>query len=811
MDHLPRIKGATGAESFSANVPCICDPHQYDGGQFETFPTRQGFRLVEHDSFVKFILHEGGSRLDAESLARIAQLWLFFGLLAEVLKVSGITVDFSDFIRHEGENSYISTNRLPEYLHQWTEHERFLSMNERKAHYRRQQDLIIIAMNFRLHQISGNWWQEDLQASQFEKVIERYKVAIPLSIEMSFVVLEGTLDRTSRRARGLDFNKSENELLSPPLLENIKAGGWCPSEVSLILQGFDDTTAFFSSQIDRGRTRANHVECSTNKCIAYNVPTGNYITKHAMDCHGCGSVEVRAEALSSLLRTGQTPRARLHLSDTDEDLQPSVELEDTGPYIAISHVWSDGLGNARNNSLPACQILRLRSMALKLNIDFPTNNPAIWIDTLLVPVAKGPEKRLALTRLWEYYQSAAKVLVLDADLLQASCFCSREELLNRVFLSTWMRRLWTLEEGVLSRENLVFQFCDGIVQLGDLTNSENYASSPVQIGYVLNESFLGLLPELPKLGSHDRPHMRQDQSQIPIISEILHALPYRSTSKTIDETLCLAHILGIDASRLVVIDDDQLRMKEFLQILTEYHASFPMRFLFTKEPKLRLEGFRWAPASLMDLDREDIEYLSGDYKRYWSTCTDQGLPIREMSAFTLKFTDQQLKKVTFAEVDRRIFALVPVPKGQRCRGRSRFWSAEFSKEAFDMDPEVHLTTDWKAVLGTSPRNTAVIHQFYGYGMLVASSHTEGHPDDPSGSLIYARPVGQVYIYELKTIDKNFGISGANSDAIRFSNPTWDFEEMERQMRAEFEKCYDASTASFLKCVAIDPSQRWCIG
>ena len=164
------------------------------------------------------------------------------------------------------------------------------------------------------------------------------------------------------------------------------------------------------------------------------------------------------------------------MTGTGNDPQVEVAVDDSGPYVAISHVWSDGLGNAKANSLPACQLLRIRKLVLAPNVNLNRLSPAIWIDSLLVPVKKGPEKRLALARLYEYYQRADKVLVLDSDLLQASQLCSREEQFLRILFSTWMRCLWTLEEGVLSRPKLMFQFNDGNVSMDD-TGDDSYASS----------------------------------------------------------------------------------------------------------------------------------------------------------------------------------------------------------------------------------------------------------------------------------------------------------------------------------------------
>ena len=54
------------------------------------------------------MLSPDGSRLTPEDLAPVLQAWLFFGLIIEVLKVSGVSVDIQDFIQREGSDIYIS-------------------------------------------------------------------------------------------------------------------------------------------------------------------------------------------------------------------------------------------------------------------------------------------------------------------------------------------------------------------------------------------------------------------------------------------------------------------------------------------------------------------------------------------------------------------------------------------------------------------------------------------------------------------------------------------------------------------------------
>lgn len=60
----------------------------------------------------------------------------------------------------------------------------------------------------------------------------------------------------------------------------------------------------------------------------------------------------------TLLRSQKIPL--LNITQTDEDLESlQVEVVAHTPdtrYVAISHVWADGLGNPMGNSLPTCQL-----------------------------------------------------------------------------------------------------------------------------------------------------------------------------------------------------------------------------------------------------------------------------------------------------------------------------------------------------------------------------------------------------------------------------------------------------------------------
>ncbi len=784
----------------------MCDPSYFDGMEFETFPLRKGFALVPRDGeWPRLIFHADGSRLSPETLAPFAQAWLFFGLIIEVLKVSGVSVNVKDFIQREGEHSYITMRAFSKYFFEWEEKERILSEKDRKMHFQRQQHMMMLSMCFQMHQLSGQWLDEPMYWGGRPK--ERYLVALPFAIEMSIVVLTATLDRASRKAFG-NLGRGGSEIYDqhPRLIDCLKGCSWCPSEISLAAQGMDDTLGLFASRLKRKRMQGDHSKCSASKCMAFNIITEQYQTKHVVDCPGCHYLSIDAKELNSILGRGQTPRACLQLTDSKHTGTIRLTVKESGPYVAISHVWSDGLGNPHTNSLPTCQLLRLHRMAAALNVSFENRSSAIWIDSLLVPVNKGHEKRLALSRLSEYYQAATKVLVLDSDLLQASQACTKEELMTRIFLSSWMRRLWTLEEGILSREILEFQLQDATVSLRDLGELSDFSTSATAIGSTLQDN---MLMSLPKIANYYRRPARDISLQHSVVAELLPLLEFRSTTKIIDEPICIAHILGLDTSKLVIIDEAPLRMRKLLELLADHRARFLMRFLFSRESKLQMDGFRWAPVSFMTLDPEDIQYLRQCPRGFYTSLIDKGLLISGMDGFLLRFGGQVLKKVTYAEADKRIYAITPVPVGKSCRRDERYWTPESSTEALKVDPAC-WNTEMQALLGKSPETTAIVHQ-QGGGVLVSCYASEPKTGDPNGSLVYARYISQVYVQELKTESQNFVVAGADSSVIKFTNPTWDFTETEKQMQEALNAVHDPETSTFLQCRPIDRCQRWCIG
>ena len=136
-------------------------------------------------------------------------------------------------------------------------------------------------------------------------------------------------------------------------------------------------------------------------------------------------------------------------------------------YIAISHVWSDGLADPRTNGLFECGISRLTQDMQWLDVTW------LWVDALCVPCydSQNDERSKALKqRVFSLmaltYTGASPVLVTDKGLqtIEYSTYtgtteAKSTELLEWLRLLPWMGRCWTLPEGALPPHYRLFGPC----------------------------------------------------------------------------------------------------------------------------------------------------------------------------------------------------------------------------------------------------------------------------------------------------------------------------------------------------------------
>lgn len=143
-----------------------------------------------------------------------------------------------------------------------------------------------------------------------------------------------------------------------------------------------------------------------------------------------------------------------------DGLRLSTKASTGVPYVAISHVWSDGLGNPYQNTLPQCQLLQIQDWVNQL-YDKSLWPVPFWIDTICVPLDRE-HRSFAIQRMSSTYETADKVLVLDGWLLQKGFNNMTEWNMLKIKASSWSQRIWTLQEAMLPRpKSLYFQSPDG--------------------------------------------------------------------------------------------------------------------------------------------------------------------------------------------------------------------------------------------------------------------------------------------------------------------------------------------------------------
>jgi hypothetical protein len=451
MDHLPLPPGTEAPQ-----VPYIGT--DYDGGDFFGYPERQG---VSDD--LKTL--DFKSRTPEECQA-FFQTWLYFGFLTGVFKVVGLSVDTKRFVQKTNQGTFVTSKRLHVYLDEW---------KYRHASYRSdEQRLKIWAQIKSILDTVRETLSGPLQTFQLF-LDEHSDACLPLwpNIALSIATLGWTLQQVSYMLylppnEMRQYKWGNNRVLRERLEQSL----WCKAEIKRFLSNEGLDFLLYVGSIISPRAADDHGECTETVCRGKAANMREYRTKHTSDCpvDGCKFQEMPDSSID-IIKEGGIPLASW--SDAGLEVLQYNDKSDM-PYVAISHVWSDGKGNPERNALPECQLKDLqkkiemlyssprRSPNPAFNLsgrrqlqDFqdPWRRPVgFWMDTLCVPVE---EKHIAfrkqtIAQMRQIYEGADRVLVLDSWVEGLSVSSSVYDKTVRLYLSNWQHRLWTLQEGVMA-------------------------------------------------------------------------------------------------------------------------------------------------------------------------------------------------------------------------------------------------------------------------------------------------------------------------------------------------------------------------
>jgi len=375
-------------------------------------------------------------------------------------------------------------------------------------------------------------------------------------------------------------------------MENLN---WCPNQIANLANLTDATGFYLASLINRPYLlKENHGNCTKAICLGNQIDSKTYETRHVKEGCSCQHVGVNRSQVEAILKSGGTPRVALLQDDRSA---ATLDVVDHGPFVAISHVWSHGLGNPRNNSLPCCQLRRLTHYIDSLGVP----GLCLWIDTLLIPVWDLSFRTEAILRLPKTFRGAHTVLVLDAEL----CDLAQPvvmELAIRMFCCGWMRRLWTFQEAFVSnsessscREKLLIQFGDGTIGMTALLKCFETSATM----YYSNMAIASTVKRMPRniawLQSETKNRLGDIIRPVDLMMSLASSFEYRTTSKAGDEAICLAIMLDLDMDAILGCDGAPERMKQLFMTLGEV----PLGIIWADGEKVAVNGARWAPSSLL--------------------------------------------------------------------------------------------------------------------------------------------------------------------------------------------------------------------
>ena len=584
MEHLVLPKDI--ARPGPAQVPYVCKA-SYDGGPFLTYPARQEKHAILHaiaEGRFNTIreVHPG----PIDELESFLQTWLFFGLLKEIL---GDIFDPGSFITSNDPNdvseNYLSTRSLIPTIETWMKQARDLKRtdNEIAAGY----DHAVKCLQL---------------TSDALRLVQHNNSNFDARIRISIASVAELLVQATNRIFDIQENKCPVTWAlfydEPTNSIRMRENGFCPTEIHRSVHTFMSLqTLHFLTYLKRSESMNTHQNCNIKQCLAHNNSLSNYVHKHRKNGCDCENLWVDLQEVVRILFCGSLPL--LQISPGSELREISVRVVQSSPkskFIALSHVWSDGLGNPTSNSLPRCQLQHLSEITLRFRA---TQSPGeqepllIWLDTLCCPIEPQKARTLALHKMRQPYLDAQHVLVLDSSLeAYKSTELSNIELSLRIFTSGWMRRLWTLQEGTLSKE-LWFNFSDKPVDLRALWS---YACHLVRddigrrlVGMDIMECYRGLRTFFyPK---------RNDPAAD--LSSVERALQYRSVSVASDEPLLIAGLLCPNQLSQLVDCSETSRMQRLWSMMPSALGGIPENIIFRNEPKLNAQGFRWASATFL--------------------------------------------------------------------------------------------------------------------------------------------------------------------------------------------------------------------
>jgi hypothetical protein len=615
---------------------------RYDGGPWLSYSARKGRAAHALDGTpFDSLSHQRAEHINptpVDEQESFFQTWLYFGLIAEFTGVNAVDEAFFDPDKRQGIDHIYNT---------------ILVSDSDQSYVKLDQEtlgtLLVLGRAKLPPDLEGKkkyYCHLQLCLSYVHAMISMVPKEFNHAIRCSILALGELFTVSTNFALEalqvpLSFGRTWSaSFLSDEMKESMKHHGWCPSDIARAEAKYQSIQLLYIARmLDKKLPYRSHKDCTEWVCKSYQINMGEYQALHQKlqnPVCPCRELAVSEHDTTKILLRDDQSYPLLRFKGDLFDL--AYEIVDSSlniPYVAISHVWADGLGNPSANSLPRCKLHHLRSLVDALSKKEASNEqqaaegPLIWLDTLCCPAINGEGKINAIEKIRLVYRKAKHVLVLDAGLMSYPWKgMDASEALARIFTSSWMRRLWTLQEGALA-QSLYFQYADEAVSMNQVTRSvvAMTRSMPHRALFSdIRNEFMSLN------GFFHSPTPMLLGSSLNILDR---ALQYRSVSVASDEPLCIGTLMNLDLSailavrshtdlvqkvwelisakhggnaariilrKIAALNTEELqekRMQKVWQLISTKHGGIPSQIIFFEDPKLSGKGWRWASKSLL--------------------------------------------------------------------------------------------------------------------------------------------------------------------------------------------------------------------
>lgn len=478
---------------------------------FHRFPRQKGWYINHDDHKICPLPEPLRSGIPIEqcepNLRRFVQAWLFFGLIFTIVQEDKRPLmDYEDLLEKHDKN-FVSTKKLRRNMERWAEWEKaeWEKAELEKSHPKGQRlRLIRVEEILRLARrvVRSNFAWGDRPVTETPPLLRDDPLYVDDETVLSLMTLGESLQDakskidqiTGMRMRGWD-NEDDSGWGPPKYVMKKMEGSMCPrtvhllrgqlrSSATLLLSAWNTMSASsFDPDDSMARARHKDMGCTSSICkVNPQDEPGKYNQRHCtifcMDngqprsCLDFPESIIKKNILDILEKGG---RPLLKFTGSNDGHSNAFNLEVVSwkapmKYTTISHVWSDGFGNPKANTMLECQLRFIRHQLIKLEWGEDAETPwalstpslPFWMDTLLIPVGDDRKikdlKSKSIQQIPQTFRDSTYTIVLDFGLTNADpSDNSPAQTAMKIIASSWMRRLWTLQEAFLS-QNLYVAF-----------------------------------------------------------------------------------------------------------------------------------------------------------------------------------------------------------------------------------------------------------------------------------------------------------------------------------------------------------------